>query len=132
MAERKPIVIIDGDLQELPTGDTLPGSGGVGMIQSEIITTTYSTINADFAGNVIRRMNNVSAQTITVEPSMTGGQPVTFIATGAGAVSFVAGTGVTINSADGNLSIAAQYGSASLIPDVDTADTYYLVGHLAT
>lgn len=102
------------------------------MTQTEITATAYSTVSADFAGNVVRRMNNASAQTVTVEPNMTGGQPVTFIAAGAGAVSFVAGTGVTILSAGGNLTIAAQYGSASLIPDADTADTYYLVGHLTT
>lgn len=30
MAERRPIVLIDGQLQELPNGDTTPGSGGGG------------------------------------------------------------------------------------------------------
>ena len=30
MAERRPIVLIGGQLHELPTGDTLPGSGGGG------------------------------------------------------------------------------------------------------
>lgn len=30
MAERRPIVLISGALQELPTGDTLPGAGGGG------------------------------------------------------------------------------------------------------
>lgn len=104
----------------------------VTMTQTEITATAYSTVSADFTGNVVRRMNNASAQTVTVEPNMTGGQPVTFIATGAGAVSFVAGTGVTIHSAGGNLTIAGQYGSATLIPDADTADTYYLIGNLTT
>lgn len=102
------------------------------MTQTEITATSYSTVNGDFAGGVIRRMNNAAAQTITVEPSMTGGQPVTFIATGAGAVSFAAGVGVTIHSAGGNLTIADQYGSATLIPDATTADTYYLIGNLTT
>jgi len=133
MSERRPIVLIDGDLRELPTGDTLPESGGGGataMVQTEIVATAYSTVNGDFAGNVIRRMNNAATQTITVEPSMTGEQPVTFIRTGVGAVTFAAGTGVTILSAGGNLSIADQYGSATLVPDATTANTYYLIGNL--
>ena len=29
MAERRPIVLVDGDLRELPIGDTLPGGGGI-------------------------------------------------------------------------------------------------------
>ncbi len=117
-----------------PAGVSLVGPEGsvATMVQTEITATAYSTVNGDFAGNVIRRMNNVSAQTITVEPSMTGGQPVTFIAAGAGAVSFAEGVGVTIHSAGGNLTIADQYGSATLIPDADTANTYYLIGNLTT
>ena len=102
------------------------------MVQTEITATAYSTVSGDFAGNVIRRMNNAATQTITIEPSMTGGQPVTFVRTGAGAVSFAAGVGVTIQSAGGNLSIADQYGSATLIPDATTAETYYLIGNLTT
>ncbi|AID16849.1 hypothetical protein vBDshPR2C_34 [Dinoroseobacter phage vBDshPR2C] len=117
-----------------PAGVSLVGPEGpvTTMVQTEITATAYSTVSADFAGNVVRRMNNAAAQTITVEPSMTGGQPVTFIATGAGAVSFVAGVGVTILSAGGNLTIADQYGSATLIPDANTAETYYLIGNLTT
>lgn len=231
MAERRPIVLISGELQELPVGDILPGAGGLqnnyaattapavtddsgagyavgsewidvtndnsyvcvdasvgaavwqqtngaggggsttftdltdtpanftgqalkavrvnagetaleyidfsavagsAMVQTEITVTAYSTVNDDFAGNVIRRMNNAATQTVTVEPSMTGGQPVTFIRVGAGAVSFAAGAGVTIHSAGGNLSIADRYGSATLVPDATTADTYYLIGNLTT
>jgi len=77
-------------------------------------------------------MNNVGQITVTVPENLTGVEPATYIQTGAGAVVFVAGTNVTIHSADGNLTIGAQYGSATLIPDGDTADVYYLVGHLTT
>lgn len=28
MAERRPLVIVDGDILELPSGDTLPGAAG--------------------------------------------------------------------------------------------------------
>jgi hypothetical protein len=77
-------------------------------------------------------MNNVDQITVTVPENLTGVEPATYIQTGAGAVVFVAGTNVTIHSADGNLTIGAQYGSATLIPDGDTANVYYLVGHLTT
>lgn len=194
MTERRPLVIIDGELQEIPTGDTInntiaPGTGGLfdnltattdpgvsndttesyvvgsmwinvtddksficldnstgaavwtevtasvsapSMTQTELTGTTHTVDNTDLAGSVVRRLNNAAAITVTVAPSLTGTEPCTFIQTGAGQVTFAEGTGVTIHSADGNLSIAAQYGSASLIPDADTADTFYLVGHLTT
>ncbi|ACL81382.1 hypothetical protein [Sulfitobacter phage EE36phi1] len=134
MAEQRALVLIDGQIQELPIGDTLAGVVGSpsSMVQTEITATAYSTMNDDFAGNVVRRMNNSTTQTITVEPSMTGGQPVTFIRVGTGVVTFAAGSGVTILSAGSHLSIASRYGSATLIPDATTANTYYLVGHLNT
>ncbi|ANJ20687.1 virion protein [Dinoroseobacter phage DS-1410Ws-06] len=110
-------------------GYVAPASPG-DMVQTEITGATYSTQVSDFAGNVVRRMNSASGQTVTVEPDITG-QPVTFIQAGAGTVTFAAGTGVTINSLNSNLAIAGQYGSVTLIPDVDTANTFYLVGALA-
>lgn len=131
MAERRPLVLVSGELQELPTGDTFPGSGS-SMVQTELNGTTHIVDNVDLAGNVVRRLNNAGTITVTVPAGLTGAEPVTFIQTGAGAVSFSAAVGVNILSAEGNLSIASQYGSASLIPDSTTADTYYLVGHLAT
>ncbi len=31
MAERRPLVVVSGTVQELPAGDTLPGGGGGGV-----------------------------------------------------------------------------------------------------
>ena len=45
MAERRPVVLVNGELQELPTGDTLPGSGGGG--------TTLPTIQPGDAGKAV-------------------------------------------------------------------------------
>lgn len=109
--------------------DALPTTS---MVQTELPGTTHTVDDTDLSGNVIRRMNNAAATTITVAPSLTGTEPVTFIQTGAGVVSFAAGVGVTLHSAGGHLSIADQYGSATLIPDSTTADTYYLIGNLVT
>lgn len=51
MAERRPIVLVDGELQELPQGDTTPGSGGGGggsalgawsdVLSSRAVNTSY-------------------------------------------------------------------------------------------
>lgn len=102
------------------------------MLQTEILSTAHTVTDVDLSGNVVRKMNNAAAITVTVAPDLTGTEPCTWIQTGAGQVTFAPGAGVTISSADGNLSIAAQYGSASLIPDAALSNTYYLIGHLTT
>jgi hypothetical protein len=46
MAERRPLVIVGGEVTELPSGDTLPGGGGGGL--------TWTTVTANttmVAGN---------------------------------------------------------------------------------
>lgn len=93
--------------------------------------TTYSLTNADLTGEVVRRFSNASAITLTVTASLTNKQPITVIQTGAGTLTFAEDTGVTIQSLSGNLSLSGQYASATLIPDADTADLYYLIGALA-
>jgi len=112
-----------------PAGVSLVGPAAT-MVQSELTGTTHTVDNTDLAGNVVRKLNNAAAITVTVAPSLTGTEPATFIQTGAGAVTFAPGAGVTINSTSGNLTIGNQYSSASLIPDAVIADTYYLIGHL--
>lgn len=111
--------------------DWVSAVSGSGMTQTEI-TVSHTVTNGDLAGDVVRRMNSASALTVTVDSGLTGSEPVTFIRKGAGTVSFVAGSGVTINSADGNLSLRARYSSATLIPDSGTADTFFLIGDLDT
>lgn len=132
MAERRPLVLVSGELQELASGDTLPGIPSTTMVQTELTGTTHTVDNTDLAGHIVRRMNNAAAITITVAPDLTGTEPATFIQTGAGVVTFAPGAGVTLHSAGGNLSIANQYGSATLIPDATTANVYYIVGNLTT
>lgn len=93
---------------------------------------TYSTTNSDFAGNIIRRISHASGCAVTVTAGHTNKQPLSFIQTGAGQLTFVEDTGVTIESADGDLKTRVQYSSAQLIPDLDTSDLYYLIGDITT
>lgn len=55
MAVRNPLVIINGVIQELPSGDTLNGAGGSATITQALITLPYSmggltTVNVVNAG----------------------------------------------------------------------------------
>lgn len=110
----------------------ITGAGGGVSTQTEITGTTYTTLEADFAGNVVRRINDASGCTITVAAGLTNNEPCTFIQTGAGQITFAPDTGVTIESADGHLLTRVQFSSATLVPDKDTADLYYLIGDITT
>ena len=115
--------------QILATNATSTGTEWVNSDKISIgttITTDTSITNADLVGNVFY---DVSAEAvITVPPGLTGTEPVTFQQTGVDAVTFAAGVGVTIQALGGNLSIANQFGSVSLVPK--GGDVYGLIGAL--
>jgi hypothetical protein len=104
--------------------------GMVEFVTDAETATTYTVVDSDLAGNVLKEMDNATAITVTVAPSLTGTEPATFIQKGVGMVTFVAGAGVTINSPNGNLKMGGQFASVSLIPDKSLADTFYLIGSL--
>lgn len=64
------------------------------------------------------RVSNASAVTVTVPPNSSVAFPIgtnlTVVQAGVGQVTFAAGVGVTVNSADGFLSTRVQYSSATL------------------
>ena len=130
MAERNPLVLINGQIQELPSGDTTPTPGAMpAMIQEQINTGTYSTTNADFTGNKFKKVTQVC--TITIEPGATNMGAVSFIPTTSGMITFAAGTGVTIISADSLLSTRVWGSPVTLLQDSDIPETYFLMGDLA-
>lgn len=159
MTERLPLVIIDGQVQELPSGDSIPGAGG-------------SASYPDFTNNSgkVLAVNSTEDDVEWVAPSGSSGVShvsqtasfsidntmlvggVVIMATSASAIvvtvpSGLTGTepvtvirdgagavsftasGTTILSADGMLDLRVQYSSAMLMP-TGAADTYYLVGDL--
>lgn len=78
-------------------------------------------------------MNAATAKSITVPPNasvafVADDTQITIARYGAGALSIVAGVGVTINSADGALDLRAQYSSAVLIKI--GVNEWYLIGDL--
>lgn len=95
------------------------------------VTGTTKTLSLADQGS-IQDCSNVATQTITVPPyssvKFTYGIPILFKRSGAGVVTFAAGSGVTIQSASSALSIAVQYSQACLIPM--SQNSFWLYGNL--
>lgn len=66
MAERRPIVLINGQQQELPTGDTLPGGGGGGLTIISGTTVLNFGSEEDTAVNTIANASITAAGVKTV------------------------------------------------------------------
>jgi hypothetical protein len=88
-------------------------------------SSNYSIVAGD-ATKLIRSTG--SAITITIDNVLTVGQRIDFAQFGAGQVTFAAGSGVTLNSADGNLKTAKQYAGATV--ECVASGVYWLVGNL--
>ena len=106
-----------------PTGPTGPQGGFDSTQTIETVGTSRALTSAD-AGKLIL---NSAAITITVE-GLSVGQQVDFLQNTADQITFAAGSGVTLNSKDGNLLTAAQYSPAGI--KCVATDTYVLVGDL--
>lgn len=93
--------------------------------------TTYTLVLGD-AGKTID-LNNASAISMTVPPNSSvafnGGTRIDLIQSGAGQVTIVAGSGVTINSKGGALKLTGQWSAATLIQR--STNTWILVGDIA-
>jgi hypothetical protein len=88
-------------------------------------TANYSTLATD-AGNTINSTG--SAITVTVDNNLTAGQRIDFVQTGAGQITFAAGSGVTLNSKGSKLKTAGQYSGATVL--CLASGSYLLVGDL--
>ena len=86
----------------------------------------YSVVAADL-GTTIRSTG--SAITITIDNVLTQqGDRIDFIQAGAGQITFAAGSGVTLSSADAKLKTAKQFAGASVV--FGGSGVYYLIGNL--
>jgi hypothetical protein len=83
-------------------------------------------IVAGDAYKLIRSTN--SAITITIDNVLTVGQRIDFAQFGTGQVTFAAGSGVTLNSADSLLKTAKRYAGVSV--ECVASGVYWLVGNL--
>ena len=95
-------------------------------------TDDYTLVLADNLKLVT--MDYATANTVTVPPNVDVAFPVGALilvaSVGAGQTSFVAGAGVTINSADSALKLQVQYSTATLIQTA--ANVWLLAGAIET
>lgn len=89
-------------------------------------SSNYAILAAD-KGRLIRSTG--SAITITIDDVLATGEAITFTQFGSGQITFLAGSGVTINSKSGNLKTASQYSVATIVKVA--AATYWLFGDLS-
>lgn len=97
-----------------PAGGWSDKSANYNILSSDLNTTIRST---------------GSAITITIDNVLTNqGERIDFIQAGTGQITFAAGSGVTLYSANGFLKTGVQYAAASVI--FGGSGVYYLVGQL--
>jgi hypothetical protein len=117
----------------------LPGANITGEITTatmnaskQVVTTqskdaAYSTLATD--ANTVIRLTGATGRTFTIDNNLSAGQRIDFIQDGSGQITFLAGSGVTLNSVDAKLKTNKQYSGASVI--CYGSGIYYLVGDLA-
>jgi Ca2+-binding RTX toxin-like protein len=86
----------------------------------------YTTVSGDINSTI---RSTGSAITITVSNTMSNaGERIDFIQAGSGQITFAAGSGVTLYSADSLTKTAKQYAAASVV--FGGSGVYYLIGNL--
>jgi hypothetical protein len=112
------------------TGATGPAGGGIAAINAQT-GTTYTLVAGDL--NDLVTLNNASAITLTVPPSVFSANDVVNIAQlGAGQVTLAQGAGVTIQSTGATTTapkLRTNKSSASII--CIASDTFLVVGDIA-
>jgi len=122
----------DTNTVEVYNGSAWVPVGQDASVASGIITTSVNDKSANYsivAGDANEFIRSTgSAITITVDNVLSVGQSVQFIQAGSGQITFAAGSGVTLSSADGNLKTAKQYAGATVV--CGASGVYYLIGNL--
>lgn len=79
--------------------------------QSVVTSYTVGTVSTDNDGKTILRMNNASANKVTIPSTQT--KPISIRQVGTGTTTLAAGSGVTLN---GTLAFTAQHQTKTVIP----------------
>jgi hypothetical protein len=114
---------MQGSITVSDLGPTGPAGGFDSAQVTETKATSYTLTSAD-AGKLLL---NSAAITITVQ-GLAIGEQIDFVQNVAGQITFAAGAGMTLNSKDGNLKTAGQYGVARV--KCVATNTYILSGDL--
>lgn len=117
---------VEADVSTLQTDVT-----NINELQLTAPSTDYTLALSD-AGKLIQ-MVVTSANTLTIPPNSSVefpiGTQILVIQRGPGQTTLAAGSGVTINSKDGNLKFSARYSAVTLIKRL--TDTWYAIGDLS-
>ena len=116
MANRIPLVLVGGELKQLPSTDQLTDGASVAIPNSLLPLAIKTNIDYTFAlGDdiVMVMMNSGSAHNLTVPANATVAFPVgtflTFFQWGTGAVTLVPDTGVSIETASDSLTFTSRW-----------------------
>ena len=113
-----------------PTGATGSAGGGISGFNAQT-GTTYTLVSGDV--NKLVTASNASAITVTVPPSVYSANDVINVQqTGAGKVTFVQGSGVTITSngaTSTSPALRARYSAASII--CSASNTFTVIGDIS-
>jgi len=104
----------------------------INELQFTTPTASYTLLLSD-AGKLVQT-NVASANNLTIPPNSSAAFPIgtqiLVVQVGAGQTTLVAGSGVVINSKDGNLKLSARYCGVTLIKR--GTDTWYALGDLTS
>lgn len=121
------VYLTDTDLLTYYDGSAWTDFAGGTPGVSQQTGTTYTIAAGDAQTTVF--VNNATGTTVTIDDEIEVGQRIDFVQKGAGAITFAAGSGVTLSSKDSLLSTAGQYAAATVIKEA--TNSYYLIGNLA-
>jgi hypothetical protein len=108
------------------TGPTGPQPSLTATLNSQS-GTSYSTISSD--RDKLIQTTSSSAIAITIDDVLTAGQRIDIIQDGAGQVSFTAGTGVTLQSANNYTKLTTRYSAATIF--CVSSGQYRIIGDLS-
>jgi hypothetical protein len=120
-------LVVIGNTSGTNTGDQDLSSYATKNIALDRKTASYTLVAGD--NNKLIEMNVGSANNVTINNSIfSAGNQILVSQYGAGQVTFVAGSGVTLRSASGKLKLTGQYSAATII--AISASEFYIVGDL--
>ena len=121
------VYLTDTDVLTYYDGSAWTNFGAGAPSVSEKTGTTYTIAAGDAQTTVF--VNNATGTTVTIDDEIAVGERIDFVQKGAGAITFAAGSGVTLHSKDSLLSTNGQYTAATVIKEA--TNVYYLIGNLA-
>jgi hypothetical protein len=128
-------VPVNGQFAYLTGTSNLTKYTGAAWEDAIVIPDTGATVSEQatsrtiVAGDANSFIYSTAAITITVDDELAIGETINFIQNAAGAITFAAGAGVTLNSKEALLSTNGQFTGASLTKKA--TNSYYLIGDLA-